>query len=220
MWLVDLTAAADLDPAAEVARTLAVGGRSAASPTDSLRTYLADRELLLALDNCEHVIDACAELTTSVLSACPGAHILATSRESLGVSGETVWRLDPLEAHDAQRLFVERARQRQPDFLPGEQTEITIAALCARLDHLPLAIELAAARVSVMSPAEILAALAARLDALAATGGHFPSATAPSARRSSGATRFSAPMSSERSGRWPCSSAASTQVLRWPSLPV
>ena len=110
VWLVDLTAAADLDPAAEVARTLTVGGRSAASPTDSLRGYLADREVLLVLDNCEHVIDACAELTTRVLSACPGAHILATSRESLGVSGETVWRLDPLEAHDAQRLFVERAR--------------------------------------------------------------------------------------------------------------
>ena len=174
VWLVDLTAAADLDPAAEVARTLAVGGRSAASPTDSLRGYLADREVLLVLDNCEHVIDACAELTTRVLSACPGAHILATSRESLGVSGETVWRLDPLEAHDAQRLFVERARQRQPNFFPGEQTEITIAALCARLDHLPLAIELAAARVSVMSPAEILSALAARLDALGGNRRSFP----------------------------------------------
>lgn len=174
VWLVDLTAAADPDPAAEVARTLAVGGRSGASPTDSLRGYLADRDVLLVLDNCEHVIDACAELTASLLGACPGVHILATSREFLGVSGETVWRLDPLEAHDAQRLFVERARQRRPDFLPGEQTEMTIAVLCARLDHLPLAIELAAARVSVMSPAEILAALDARLDPLGGTWRSFP----------------------------------------------
>jgi predicted ATPase/class 3 adenylate cyclase/DNA-binding CsgD family transcriptional regulator len=174
VWLVDLTAAADFDPAAAVARTLDVGARSAATPTESLRRYLADRDVLLVLDNCEHVINACAELTTTVLTACPGVHILATSRESLDVSGETVWRLDPLGAHDARRLFVARARQRRPDFIPTEKTDATIAALCTRLDHLPLAIELAAARVSFMSPAEILAGLDARLDALGGRSRSLP----------------------------------------------
>ena len=167
VWLVDLTAGpADPDPAAEVARTLDVGGRSATAPTESLRRYLADRDMLLVIDNCEHVIDACAELASSLLGSCGHLRILATSRESLGVSGETVWRLDSLGAEDAQRLFVERARQRDPEFIPDREADATIAALCERLDRLPLAIELAAARIGVMSPAEILADLEARLGAL------------------------------------------------------
>jgi predicted ATPase/DNA-binding CsgD family transcriptional regulator len=164
VWLVDLTAG--LDPAAEVARPLDVGGRSATAPTELLRTYLADRDLLVVLDNCEHVIDACARLASSLLSSCPKLRILATSRESLGVSGETVWRLDPLQAQAGHRLFVERARQREPEFIPDAAADATIAELCERLDHLPLAIELAAARVAIMLPAEILADLEARLGAL------------------------------------------------------
>jgi conflict system STAND superfamily ATPase len=107
VWLVDLTAGPD--PAAEVARTLDVGGRSAAAPTELLGAFLLDRDLLLVLDNCEHVIDACARLASSLLSSCAGLRIMATSRESLGVSGETVWRLDPLEGEAGRRLFVARA---------------------------------------------------------------------------------------------------------------
>jgi predicted ATPase/DNA-binding CsgD family transcriptional regulator len=164
VWLVDLTAGPD--PAAEVARTLEVGGRSATAPIESLRRYLADRDLLLVVDNCEHVIDACARLASSLLSSCANLRILATSRESLGVSGETVWRLNPLQAEAGRRLFVERARQREPEFIPDAAVDATIAELCERLDHLPLAIELAAARVGIMSPAEILADLEARLGAL------------------------------------------------------
>jgi non-specific serine/threonine protein kinase len=110
---------------------------------------------MLVLDNCERLIDACAELVTSLLTSCAGLRVLATSRESLGVDGETVWRLEPLDPRDARRLFVERARQRRPDYVPGEEADATIGRLCARLDHLPLAIELAAARVSVMSEAEV-----------------------------------------------------------------
>jgi non-specific serine/threonine protein kinase len=87
---------------------------------------------------------------------------LATSRELLGVSGETVWRLEPLEPEYAHRLFVERARQRRPEFVPSEEVAAVIARLCERLDRLPLAIELAAARVGVMSPAEILSSLDAQ----------------------------------------------------------
>ncbi len=167
VWFADLTAAgAGSDPAAEVARTLDVGARSSTSATVSLRRYLADRDVLLVLDNCEHVIDACAALAAAVLGACDGVRILATSREPLAVAGETVWRLDPLDADDARRLFMERARQRRPQFIPSAEADAAIAALCARLDHLPLAIELAAGRMGVMSPSEILADVEARLDAL------------------------------------------------------
>src|SRR5205823_5261389 len=100
------------------ARTLDVGGRSRAAPTESLRSYLVDRDLLLVIDNCEHVIDASARLASSLLSACANLRILATSRESLGVTGETVWRLDSLEPEAGHRLFLERARQREPEFIP------------------------------------------------------------------------------------------------------
>jgi predicted ATPase/DNA-binding CsgD family transcriptional regulator len=163
VWLVDLTfGPAEPDPAAEVARTLDVGGRSTAAPSDSLRRYLADRDVLLVIDNCEHVVDACARLASALLGSCVGVRILATSRESLGVSGETVWRLDSLAADDARRLFVERARERNPGFIPDGEADATIAELCERLDRLPLAIELAAARIGVLSPVEILAGLQAR----------------------------------------------------------
>ncbi|HEX6931434.1 MAG TPA: AAA family ATPase [Streptosporangiaceae bacterium] len=167
IWLVDLTAGgADPDPAAEVARALDVGGSAGTAPTESLSRYLSARDVLLVLDNCEHVVDACAQLTASLLGSCDGLRILATSRESLSVSGETVWRLDALGPQDAQRLFVERARQREPQFIPDGGRDATIAALCERLDRLPLAIELAAARIGIMSPAEILSDLEARLGAL------------------------------------------------------
>jgi predicted ATPase/DNA-binding CsgD family transcriptional regulator len=171
VWLVDLTAGPTTGPgpAAELARTLGVGGGSTAEPTESLRRYLANRDALLVLDNCEHVVAKCAELAHRLLSSCGDVRILATSREPLGVSGETVSRLDPLAAEDACRLFVERARQRRPEFISSEDEDATIARLCARLDHLPLAIELAAARIGFMSPAEILPGLEARLDTLGGT---------------------------------------------------
>jgi predicted ATPase/DNA-binding CsgD family transcriptional regulator len=140
----------------------------------ALRRYLAERDALVVLDNCEHVVDECAEVVAALLSYCPHVRILATSREPLGVSGETVWRLDPLAPQDAHRLFLERARQRRPEFLPDEDTELTIRTLCERLDRLPLAIELAAARTSAMSPAEILAGLEARLDELSAVRRQSP----------------------------------------------
>ena len=167
VWLADLATGSDVpDVAAEVARTLGVGVSSGTTATDALRRYLAKREMLLVFDNCEHVVEACADLAVAVLTACPEVRIMATSRESLGVTGETVWRLEPLGAQEAYRLFVERARQRQPEFMPSPDTEATIARLCERLDRLPLAIELAAARVAVMSPKEVLSALEARLGVL------------------------------------------------------
>lgn len=167
VWLVDLASGPDTpDVAAETARRLGVVSPRGRTTTESLRRYLRDRDLLLVLDNCEHVLGACADLAESLLTSCDDIRILATSRESLKVSGEILWRLEPLGQADAYRLFLERARQRQPDFIPSEETATTIVQLCARLDHLPLAIELAAARVSVMSPAEVLSSLEARLTTL------------------------------------------------------
>jgi predicted ATPase/DNA-binding CsgD family transcriptional regulator len=171
VWLVDLASGLETpDVAAETARALEVRSPAGTSPAEALRRYLADRDLLLVLDNCEHVVDACAQLAAALLSSCADVRILATSRESLAVGGETVWRLAPLGPEDAYRLFVERARQRRPEFMPAEETDATIARLCARLDRLPLAIELAAARVGVMSPAEVLSGLERRLDVLAGGG--------------------------------------------------
>jgi predicted ATPase/DNA-binding CsgD family transcriptional regulator len=160
VWLVDLVQGVDrIEVAREVARVLAVAVRRGTTATEALQRYLLDRDPLLVLDNCEHVVDACAELAGELLSSCASVRILATSRELLGVSGETVWRVEPLEAGDAYRLFVERARQRLPEFVPSDEDDAVIAGLCERLDRLPLAIELAAARVGVMSPAEILSSI-------------------------------------------------------------
>jgi predicted ATPase/DNA-binding CsgD family transcriptional regulator len=170
VWLVDLALGSEPpDVAGEVARML--GLAAAPEPAaDALVGYLRDRDPLLVLDNCEHLAASCAELVARLLSSCGSVRILATSRELLGVSGETVWRLEPLGPEDANRLFVERARQRRPEFVPSEDAEATIVSLCARLDRLPLAIELAAARIGVMSPAEILASLDAQAGELGGVG--------------------------------------------------
>lgn len=164
VWLVDLAAGPETPPvAAETARVLGVRPPAGTTPIDALLTYLADRDVLLVLDNCEHVIDECASAAAALLGACPHVRILATSREPLGIDDETVWQLAPLEPADARRLFVERARQRIAVYVPDGAAETTIASLCARLDRLPLAIELAAARMSAMSAAEILAGVEARV---------------------------------------------------------
>jgi predicted ATPase/DNA-binding CsgD family transcriptional regulator len=167
VWLVDLASAPQApDVAAETARTLDVRSRRDATWTDALQSYLADRDPLVVLDNCEHVVEASARLADSLLASCPNVRIMATSREVFDVSGERVWRLEPLEVDDARRLFVERARARRPEFMPDARAERAITRICERLDRLPLAIELAAARVGVMSAEEILTGLESRLGTL------------------------------------------------------
>ncbi|MDQ3979288.1 MAG: LuxR C-terminal-related transcriptional regulator [Actinomycetota bacterium] len=167
VWLVDLAAGPrPPEVASETARVLGLQAGSGTAVVDALRRYLAERDALVVLDNCEHVIGQCAEVAGALLRSCPHVRILATSREPLGVDGETVWRLEPLALEDAHRLFVERARQRRPEFLSDEDTEATIATLCDRLDRLPLAIELAAARMSALSPREILRGVEEHLDEL------------------------------------------------------
>ncbi|MBB5933750.1 AfsR/SARP family transcriptional regulator [Streptomyces zagrosensis] len=132
-------------------------GPDATSPTARLVEQCAHRKLLLLLDNCEHVIEAAAELTETLLTHCPGVTVLATSREPLGVPGETVRPVEPLAPAPAHQLFAERAAAARPGFDPAgdRETAAAVAEICRRLDGLPLAIELAAARLRMLSPRQI-----------------------------------------------------------------
>ncbi|MEV4807072.1 BTAD domain-containing putative transcriptional regulator [Nonomuraea sp. NPDC049421] len=144
--------------------------RSRIDPVDRLVAALADRELLLILDNCEHLVTETAELTDHLLAACPRLRVLATSREALGITGESVLpvtplRLPPPEADDpldypAVRLFADRAAAVRPGFAVDEDNRAHVVRICHALDGLPLAIELAAARLRTLPVAEV----AARLD--------------------------------------------------------
>jgi predicted ATPase/DNA-binding SARP family transcriptional activator len=157
-WLAELAPLPDGGPVGHaVAAALGVQQRQGLDIDGSVIAWLRRRRLLLVLDNCEHVLDAAARLTDEVVARCPGVAVLATSRAPLGVDGEQVWPLPPLPPDDAAELFVRRARAHRPDALvePGP-----VAEICRRLDGLPLAIELAAARTRAMSAAEV----ARRLD--------------------------------------------------------
>jgi predicted ATPase/class 3 adenylate cyclase len=136
---------------------------------DGLADRIADRRLLLVLDNFEHLIDAAGELA-GLSAACPNLQLLVTSRELLRLPGEQAYPVPPLEPQDATELFTARARAADPRFEPGPMVE----QLCSRLDNLPLALELAATRVAVLSPEQLLARLAKRLDLLKAGRGVDP----------------------------------------------
>ena len=165
-----------------VASTLGVRERPGSSLTEALSDYLRTRKLLLILDNCEHLIEACAELAEALLHSCPGLRVLATSREALGITGEVAWpvpslslpdlrRLPDIESlprYESARLFVERAVTVKPNFKLTEQNAPAVAQVCYRLDGIPLAIELAAARTKVLSVEEISARLGDSFRLLAA----------------------------------------------------
>jgi len=135
------------------------------TPTQSLLTALtnalAERSLLLVLDNFEQVVRG-AESMPRVLELCPGVFILASSREPLGISWEQQFQVAPLPPDAAVALFVQQARTVRPNFAPSANGTATVAEICRRLDGLPLAIELAAARTRILSPEAILAQLRAR----------------------------------------------------------
>ncbi|HEY3058989.1 MAG TPA: LuxR C-terminal-related transcriptional regulator [Chloroflexota bacterium] len=162
VWLVEL--AALTDPAVvPSAITVALGVRGSAerSTLESLLEYLSERQILLVLDNCEHLVAGCAELADQLLRLCPGVRILATSRETLNVPGEVIWRVPSLALDsEAVQLFAERARAALPDFEVTSDNAAAVAEVCQRLDGIPLAIELAAARIRTLTPMQI----AARLD--------------------------------------------------------
>ena len=134
------------------------GGRGV-GPFERLSEFLARRQALLVLDNCEHVIAGAARLADHLLAGCPELQILATSRERLAVAGESLWPLQPLAIDAASELFAARAGAIASGFLADEQAMATINEICARLDGLPLAIELAAARMRALAPGDILARL-------------------------------------------------------------
>ncbi|MEB3959086.1 AfsR family transcriptional regulator, partial [Streptomyces kunmingensis] len=135
----------------------AASERHGDDPLVRLVEHCADRRMLLILDNCEHVIGAAAALAEHLLARCPGVTVLATSREPLGVPGELLYPVEPLPEPYALRLFGERGAAVRPGFTVGQSAEVTAAAeeICRRLDGLPLAIELAAARLRILTPRQI-----------------------------------------------------------------
>jgi predicted ATPase/class 3 adenylate cyclase/DNA-binding CsgD family transcriptional regulator len=171
VWYLDLAPISDPDLVpATLARALGLPNQPGGSPTDSALRFLADLPAVLVLDNCEHLLDATAELVAAVIDACPQVRLLATSREPIGVAGEVSWRVPSLSVtHEAVELFNDRARRVRPDFRGTGDNAVTVVEVCQRLDGLPLAIELAAARVRALSPAEILDGLHDRFRLL--TGG-------------------------------------------------
>jgi predicted ATPase/DNA-binding CsgD family transcriptional regulator len=183
-WLVGLAPLSEeaLVPKA-VAEALEVPERPAEPLADTLAEVLRNRQLLLILDNCEHLLEAAARLVDKLLDSCPRLRILATSREALGVEGEVRWAvpplsvpelqgtpsLDELEAYESVRLFVERARGRDPSYSLSPQNALAVGEICRRLEGIPLAIELAAARVGTLSVEQISQRLTDSLKLL--TGG-------------------------------------------------
>jgi predicted ATPase/DNA-binding SARP family transcriptional activator len=176
-WLVELAGLANpaLVPQA-VASALGVRETQPQSLMEALISYLRSKQMLIVLDNCEHLIEACAQLAAALLSACPGLQILATSREALGLTGEVAWQIptlslpgpgqslpiQALQSFEAIELFIQRAVAVQPNLALTPQSATAVQAICQRLDGLPLAIELAAARVKILSVEQIAAQLAER----------------------------------------------------------
>jgi predicted ATPase/class 3 adenylate cyclase len=168
VWYVQLASLTDPALVSQtVAQTLGLREHPGRSATDLVLSHLEKRNVLLVLDNCEHVVESCAKLAETVLRSCPEVTILATSRETLRVYGETTWLvppflmptpeelatgdgLDKLAGYEAVRLFVDRAQLVQPSFELTNNNVRSVAHVCHRLDGMPLAIELAAARVKVL----------------------------------------------------------------------
>ncbi|HEX8991642.1 MAG TPA: BTAD domain-containing putative transcriptional regulator [Anaerolineales bacterium] len=181
VWWIDLAALDDERlVATRLAGTLGIPDAGAVTVTEVIMGRLRTSKTLLVFDNCEHLISACAQLVTLLLTACPTLKIMITSRETLGVLGERVWRAPTMSVPDARalaaaddlmefdsiRLFVERAIAIRPDFTPDQSNVTAVAEICRRLDGIPLAIEMAAARVSSLSIQDIAARLDERFNLL------------------------------------------------------
>lgn len=172
VWVVELAALNDPALVSQaVSAVFDIKERSENKLSERLIHHLQSKTLLLILDNCEHLIDACAQLAEALLIHCPHLKILATSREALGVPGEAVYRvpslsmpkvkqeLDQLAGYESIRLFHERARLSASEFVLTAENVLLVAEICRRLDGIPLAIELAAARVNTLSVSQIVARL-------------------------------------------------------------
>ena len=189
VWLVELAGLSEGALVAQaVAGTLGVREQPSRTLAGTLVDALRERSLLLVVDNCEHLVDEAARLVETLLDGCPRLQILATSREVLGIVGELTWRVpilslpDPrrppavgeLHAYGSSRLFVERARSRRPGFALTSENVQAVAEICTRLDGIPLAIELAAARMGVLSAPQIAERLGDSLGLLTEGGRMAP----------------------------------------------
>lgn len=168
VW-VDLAAVVDADQVVQ-GLVLALGMSEQAPDVayERIAAAIGNRALLVVFDNCEHLVDAAAQVTEWLLTQCANVVVLATSREALGVMAETAWLVPPLAMAEAVELFVSRARGVVPNFTPSERHRAVIADICRRLDGIPLAIELAAARVRVLSVEQIAERLGSALNLLSA----------------------------------------------------
>jgi predicted ATPase/DNA-binding CsgD family transcriptional regulator len=188
-WMAELAGLRDPGLlASEVARAFGLRDQSAGWAVATLADSLAGRQALLVLDNCEHLLDACAVLAGALLRACPGLRILATSRQVLGVPGEVTFPVPPMSVpeegrlpvsgslleYEAVRLFAERGAAVLPGFAVDAGNRQAVTELCRRLEGIPLAIELAAVRLRAMSPEQILARMADRFGLLSAGGPATP----------------------------------------------
>ncbi|HLF61510.1 MAG TPA: NB-ARC domain-containing protein [Acidimicrobiia bacterium] len=183
VWYIDLTSTDDGDQIPSVvAESFAVGDIEVGGLRERgevVADFLSDRHILLILDNCEHVLGAVRTLTKTLLSACPGVQILATTREILGMNGEMVFRVAPLpveteiegERPEAVRLFLDRAAQVRAGYQADSEAVEVIGEIVRRLDGLPLAIEVAASRTKLLSPSQILDRLADRFRFLESSAG-------------------------------------------------
>ncbi len=178
VWLVELAAVTDLNHVlSTLCRTMGIHEEPGVELFDSLTFFLRERQALLILDNCEHLLDECARLAAGLLQTAPGLKLLATSREALGIDGERVFQVaslqfpppdvpeeaQPIEAllgYESVQLFLDRAQAVLPEFKIGAENIRLVVKICQHLDGIPLAVELAAARVRMMTAAQI----AARLD--------------------------------------------------------
>ena len=182
VWWVDLGRLSDAGLLANaVAAALTIRELPGQPLADTLKNHLRDKRILLVLDNCEHVVDACAHLVHELLQACPSLSILTTSREPLGVGGEASWRVPSLPLPDlsrsqaletflrseAVRLFLDRTMRAKSTFRLTDDNAWAVAEICHRLDGIPLAIELAAARMRMMTPEQIVDGLKDRFRLLA-----------------------------------------------------
>ena len=183
VWLVELAAVADENAVAPaISRALRITGPPGRPVLDALLDALAPQDILIVLDNCEHLIGACAKIADAMVARCPRVRLLATSREPLGIGGETIYRVPSLslpgpgqagpaaaESSDAVALFVDRARAQGTGLRVDEQTAPVLVSICRQLDGMPLAIELAAARLRSLSLADLQDRLGQRFRLL--TGG-------------------------------------------------
>ena len=226
VWFVELAPLAEGQRVAlAVASVLGVKEEAGHPVQEALAKYVKDHKLLLVLDNCEHLLDACAALVSTLLQAGPWLEVLVTSREPLRVVGEATYHVPPLAVPvlrdvpplealtqcDSVRLFSDRAAAMQPAFQLTDGNATAVAAICYCLDGIPLALELAAARVRSLPVETIAERLSDRFRVLTEGAGRCFRASRPCARASTGATTCSPNRSAPCCETWPCLQ----EDLRW-----